>query len=269
MKIGFIGGGNMASAIIGAIIKNEFVSCDQVIVSDIDNTRCNALHLETGVQIACGNVDLVKHSDIIFLAVKPIYVQNVLLEIKPFMSHKSVVSIVTGWTYRRLSEMLKEVSDLQLICVMPNMPALVSEGMTALIDGYTLNEERFSFIKGLFDSIGRTVILPEHMLEGFIAASGSSPAYFYIFLEALADAAVKEGLTRDLAYLVSAQAMKGAAKMVLDSGRHPAELKDSVCSPGGATIEAVIELERGGIRSAVMNAVLANAAKVRLMMRHG
>ena len=267
MKLGFIGAGNMAGAIAAGIVKNGYVKADDVFVSDVVNAQCERLREAVGVHIADSNVDLAKKADVIFLAVKPIFLPEVLKEIKPHIAGKAIVSIVTGWSHSRIMEGLGGAGDVKLACVMPNTPALVCAGMTAIIDNHTLGENMFAFVRGLFDSIGRTTLLPERLMEGFIAISGSSPAYVFMFIEAMADAGVKEGLPRALAYEAAAQAVKGAAEMVLLGNEHPAALKDAVCSPGGTTIEAVIELEKGGMRSAVMNAVAANANKARSLSK--
>lgn len=265
MKLGFIGAGNMAGAIVRGIIHNEFITPDQVMVSDISKTQCDLFQKETHVLVAKDNVDLVTWADIIMLAVKPIFLQGVLDEIKPYLDGKAIISIVTGWSHARITEALNGTENLQLICVMPNTPALVSQGMTALVEGHTLNEDMFAFTRDMFSAVGRTTVLPQRLLEGYIAICGSGPAYVYMFIEAMADAGVKEGLPRALAYEAAAQAVKGAAQMVLESGSHPAALKDAVCSPGGTTIEAVVALEKGGMRAAVMSAVSANADKARAM----
>ena len=151
--------------------------------------------------------------------------------------------------------------------VMPNTPALVGEGMTALCESSTFSREDFDFAKGIFDSIGKTKILPERLFDGVVAISGSSPAYVYMMIEAMADAGVKEGLPRRDAYEMAAQSVLGSALMVLSSGTHPAALKDAVCSPGGTTIEAVEELERKGFRAAIMDAMGICAEKSRNMSR--
>ncbi len=267
MKLGFIGAGNMAGAIARGIIKNNYIEPENVFISDVVNAQCQNLKDDTGAHIAKNNIELVRSSDVVFLAVKPIFLEEVLTQIKPYLAGKAIVSIVTGWAHGRIMEALEGINDVELVCVMPNTPALVSQGMTAIVDNHTLNENMFAFVKGLFDSIGRTTLLPERLMEGYIAICGSGPAYVYMFIEAMADAAVKEGLPRALAYEAAAQAVKGAGEMVLLSGQHPAALKDAVCSPGGTTIEAVIELEKGGMRSAVMNAISANANKARSLSK--
>ena len=142
---------------------------------------------------------------------------------------------------------------------MPNTPALVGEGMTAICDDTTFSQEDFDYARGIFDAVGKTKVLPERLFDGVIAISGSSPAYVYMMIEAMADAGVREGIPRTQAYEMAAQSVLGSALMVLSSGTHPAALKDAVCSPGGTTIEAVEELERKGFRAAIMDAMKACA----------
>ena len=151
--------------------------------------------------------------------------------------------------------------------VMPNTPAMVGEGMTALCASNTLSEEDMAFAKGLFESIGRVAVVPEHLFDGVVAISGSSPAYVYMMIEAMADAGVREGLPRAQAYEMAAQSVLGSALMVLSSGMHPGALKDAVCSPGGTTIEAVAALEKTGFRASVMEAMKACADRSREMSR--
>lgn len=267
MKLGLIGAGNMAGAIVRGIINNKFVLPSDVFISDVAVSQAEALRKDTRVNIAKDNIDLVKGADVIVLAVKPIFLAEVLKQVKPFMHGKTIISIVTGWSHDRILEALQGVRDLQIVCVMPNTPAHVGEGMTAIVAENSLSADMLAYTKALFNAIGRTTLLPERLMEGYIAVCGSGPAYVYMFIEAMADAAVREGLPRELAYEAASQAVRGAATMVLESGTHPAKLKDAVCSPGGTTIEAVIELEKGGMRGAVMSAVAANAQKARLLAK--
>ena len=171
---------------------------------------------------------------------------------------------VTGYSLAALADCLQR-KDGPIVRVMPNTPALVGEGMTAICDDTTFSQEDFDFAKGIFDSVGKTKILPERQFDGVVAVSGSSPAYVYMMIEAIADAAVKQGIPRVYAYEMAAQSVLGSALMVLSSGTHPAALKDAVCSPGGTTIEAVEELERKGFRAAIMDAMDACARKSREM----
>ena len=200
--------------------------------------------------------------DLIILDVKPIYVRDVIDEIRPALNGKAVLSIAAGWTVSMLENALYGTSATYLR-VMPNTPALVGEGMTAICDNTTFSKEDFNYAKGIFDSVGKTKVLPERLFDGVVAVSGSSPAYVYMMIEAMADAAVKEGIPRVYAYEMAAQSVLGSALMVLSSGTHPAALKDAVCSPGGTTIEAVEVLERKGFRAAIMDAMGACAARNR------
>ena len=202
----------------------------------------------------------------IILAVKPHYIRGVIDDVRPALEGKAVISIAAGWTVDMLANAL-EATGATYLRVMPNTPAMVGEGMTALCDDSTFSKDDFAFAKGIFDAVGRTVILPERLFDGVIAISGSSPAYVFMMIEAMADAGVREGLPRACAYEMASQAVLGSALMVLSSGTHPASLKDAVCSPGGTTIEAVEELERKGFRGAIMDAMKACADKSRKMSK--
>ena len=261
--IGMIGTGNMGSAILRGIVDASYVKASQIIAFDASSRRMNELEEDIpGIQLARDCLEVAEKADLIILAVKPIYVKDVIGEIHSALNGKAVLSIAAGWTVNMLENALYGTSATYLR-VMPNTPALVGEGMTALCDNTTFSKEDFNYAKGLFDSIGKTKVLPERLFDGVVAVSGSSPAYVYMMIEAMADAAVKEGIPRVYAYEMAAQSVLGSALMVLSSGTHPAALKDAVCSPGGTTIEAVEELERKGFRAAIMDAMDACARKSR------
>lgn len=265
--IGMIGTGNMGSAILRGIVEADYVKAGQICAYDTSSKRIRELEEDIpGINCARDCIEVAEQSDLIILAVKPIYVQGVLDEIRPALDGKSVLSIAAGWTVSMLKKALYG-STATYLRVMPNTPALVGEGMTAICDDTTFSKEDFDYAKGIFDSVGKTRILPERLFDGVVAVSGSSPAYVYMMIEAMADAAVKEGLPRVYAYEMAAQSVLGSALMVLSSGTHPAALKDAVCSPGGTTIEAVEMLERKGFRSAVMDAMEACARKSREMSK--
>ena len=265
--IGMIGTGNMGSAILRGIVEADYVKAGQIVAYDTSSRRIRELEEDIpGVICANDCIEVAERSDLIILAVKPIYVQDVLDEIRLVLDGKAVLSIAAGWTVRMLREAL-EGTTATYLRVMPNTPALVGEGMTAICDDTTFSKEDFDYAKGIFDSVGKTRILPERLFDGVVAVSGSSPAYVYMMIEAMADAAVKEGLPRVYAYEMAAQSVLGSALMVLSSGTHPAALKDAVCSPGGTTIEAVEELERKGFRAAIMDAMEACARKSRDMSK--
>ncbi len=266
-NIGMIGTGNMGSAILRGIVDADYIRSDRITAYDVSAQRLHDLREDIpGIRTALDCREVIRESDLIILAIKPIYVQDVIDEIKPFLEGKAVLSIAAGWTMDMLSRSL-EGSGATVMRVMPNTPALVGEGMTALCKETTFSREDFDYAKGIFDAVGKTMVLPERLFDGVVAISGSSPAYVYMMIEAMADAGVKEGLPRTYAYEMAAQSVLGSALMVLSSGTHPAALKDAVCSPGGTTIEAVEELERKGFRAAVMDAMAACAEKSRNMSR--
>ncbi len=263
--IGMIGTGNMGSAILRGIVDAGTVAVQQIIAFDNSARRLREIKEDIpGIQTAGSCLDVADHADMIILAVKPLYVQEVIDEIRPAISGKAIISIAAGWTTSMLEKALRG-SGAFYMRVMPNTPALVGEGMTAICDESTFSNEDFDYAKKIFDAVGKTRILPERLFDGVTAISGSSPAYVYMMIEAMADAGVKEGIPRNYAYEMAAQSVLGSALMVLSSGTHPAALKDAVCSPGGTTIEAVEELERKGFRAAVMDAMKACAQKSREM----
>ncbi|MBR6569857.1 MAG: pyrroline-5-carboxylate reductase [Clostridia bacterium] len=263
LKLGFIGAGNMGSAILRGLISSEFLMADDMAICDLNARRLEELSDQyPGLTCTESDVELAEMCDMVVLAVKPHFMAEVIEHIRDELNGKAVISIAAGWTVEQLTNAL-EGSGATCLRVMPNTPAMVGEGMTALCEDTTFSEEDFDFAKGIFNSIGRTVVLPERLFDGVIAISGSSPAYVYIMIEAMADAGVKEGLYRSTAYELAAQAVLGSALMVLESGTHPAALKDAVCSPAGTTIEAVEELERKGFRAAIMDAMKVCADKSR------
>ena len=265
--IGMIGTGNMGSAILRGIVEADYVKPAQIIAYDASARRMRELGEDIpGIALARYCRETAERADLIILAVKPIYIQEVIDEIRPALRGKAVLSIAAGWTVGMLSKALAG-TDATYMRVMPNTPALVGEGMTALCDETTFSREDFDYAKGIFDSVGKTKVLPERLFDGVVAISGSSPAYVYMMIEAMADAGVAEGLPRTYAYEMAAQSVLGSALMVISSGTHPAALKDAVCSPGGTTIEAVEELERKGFRAAIMDAMKACAQKSREMSK--
>lgn len=263
--LGFIGAGNMAGAILSGVIRRRFLPEENLIVYDVNAAQCQKWQALYAVQVAKDNIALVQASDVILLAVKPAFLRQVLTEIKPYVAGKKIISIAAGWTHAMLGDALGEGSGAQLLRVMPNTPALVGEGFTALCQENTFDESAFTWARQLFETLGKTEIFPEKLFDAVIAVSGSSPAYVFMFIEAMADGAVKLGMPRQTAYQAAAQAVVGAARMILETGAHPGKLKDDVCSPGGTTIEAVQVLEQRGFRAAVMDAMEACAEKSKLL----
>lgn len=259
--IGFIGTGNMAVPIIEGAIRGGVVKPEEILL-DQNRSRAGSLHEKLGVSL-CGNLqEMVRQCDVLILAVKPNVVGKVLKEAGESLQGKAILSVAAGWT----TEMLKEAAPgARVLRVMPNTPAMVGEGMSALSKAHTLNPDETELAERIFSSFGRAVWVEEYMMEAVIGVSGSGPAYAFMFIEAMADGGVMKGLPRKAAQELAAQTLLGAAKMVLESGMHPGELKDMVCSPGGTTIAAVHALEKGGFRSAVINAVAASAEKAEAM----
>jgi len=256
MKIGFIGNGNMGGAIIGGIINSGIEAPQNIMVSDINFDGLQNTAQKYGVKISTDNCETTKNSDILFLSVKPNVVYKVIDEIKKCVSSKTIiVSIVAGQSIEKLENAFGKA--IKLVRVMPNTPALVGEGMSGVTANLNVNEEELAKVISVFDSIGKAEIVPEKLMDAVTAVSGSAPAYVFMFIEAMADAAVMGGMPRSQAYTFAAQAVLGSAKMVMDTGKHPAELKDMVCSPSGTTIEAVAILEKEGMRNAIIKAMKA------------
>lgn len=264
-KLGLIGAGNMSGAILSGVVQKGFLPPEDICLYDVNPGQCQKWRDRYPVQIAQDNPALVTASDAVILAVKPLYLQGVLQEIRPYARGKRIISIAAGWTTAMLTDILDEASGAQVLRVMPNTPAMVGEGYTALCKENTFDAESLAWAERLFGTLGQTQVFPENLFDAVIAVSGSSPAYAYLFLEAMADGAVKLGIPRAQAYRAAAQAVLGAAKMVLETGEHPGKLKDDVCSPGGTTIAAVHALEQSGFRGSVMDAMEACAQKSRQM----
>lgn len=254
MKIGFIGAGNMGGAIIGGIIKNG-ISKD-ILVSDKNKEGQKAICQKFGVRQAKDNMTAASTSDILFLAVKPNVLDSVISEIKDAVSENTlIISIVAGKSIEYIEKAFSK--KIKLIRVMPNTPALVGEGMSALCKNRNVLKEDMENALEIFNGLGRAEEVTENIMDAVTAVSGSSPAYIFMMIEAMADGAVAGGMPRSQAYNFAAQAVLGSAKMVLETGKHPGELKDMVCSPGGTTIEAVKVLEEKGLRCAVIDAMKA------------
>ena len=264
MKIGFIGCGNMGSAMISGMIDSGRVRKQDIMVTDkLLASRVNT-QKKYGVEIAANNVELAMIADIIILAVKPQFYEEVLSEIKSAIwADKLLISIAPGKTLAWLEEQVGKPA--KIIRTMPNTPALVKEGMMGVCANDKVAKDELDYVCKLFNSFSQTEFVPEHLMDVVTAVSGSSPAYVFMFIEAMADAAVEGGMPRKQAYTFAAQAVLGSAKMVLETGMHPGELKDMVCSPAGTTIQAVRVLEEHGMRAAVMDAMKACLDKSRNM----
>lgn len=262
MKIGFIGCGNMASAMIGGIIKNQAAKPEDILASAKTETSRKKAEENLGIELTASNREVASFADILILAVKPFYYEEVIAEIKDDVKEDAViVSITPGKTLAWLEEQFGRPT--KVVRTMPNTPALVGEGMSCVCGNPRVTEGDMDEVCRIFEGFGKTEIVTEDLIDVVVGVSGSSPAYVFMFIEALADAAVADGMPRAQAYRFAAQAVLGSAKMVLETGKHPGELKDMVCSPKGTTIEAVRVLEEKGLRSAVFEAVKACVRKCR------
>lgn len=253
-KICILGVGNMGEALLKAMLFSGIYTKEDLIVSDISEERLTHINSIYGVETTRENSEAAASSEFIILAVKPGTVKSLIEEISPSINEsKVIISLVTGVKIARIRKWLRR--ETPVIRVMSNTPVIVKEGATAISPGPGVKERDIEVARKMFDSVGKTVILGEEHLNAVTGLSGSGPAYVFTIIEALADGGVKVGLPRKEATLLAAQTVLGAAKMVLDTGRHPGSLKDMVTSPGGTTIEGLHRLEASGIRAALMSAV--------------
>ena len=254
MKIGFIGGGNMAGAIIGGMVEKKVYEGSQIAASGKDMMSLENLNRKYGIEITDDNKVIMDDCDVIFLSVKPQVLPEVIAQIAPWVKEGQLfVSIAAGKTIAWIEQGFKK--EIKLVRVMPNTPALVGEGCSGFCANKNVVEEELQIVKQILDCCGTSYQVPEHLMDVVGAASGSGPAFVFMFMEAMADAAVAGGMPRDLAYKIVAQTVLGSGKLMLESGKHPGMLKDMVCSPGGTTICGVKVLEEQGMRGAIMNAL--------------
>jgi pyrroline-5-carboxylate reductase len=261
-RIGFIGCGNMGRAMVGSLINSNQISANQLIVSVRSEESRIAIMQKWPIKTTLNNSEVALHSDIIFIAVNPNQYEEVIREIREYVDdQKILISIAAGVKSQQMDEWIG--SESKFVLSMPNTPVLVNAGMTAICPNEHITESDLEDICQIFSVFGEYEIIKEDDFEAFIALCGSSPAYIFVLIEAMADAAVKLGIDRKKAYRMAEQTILGSAHLALETGIHPAELKDQVCSPGGATIAAITELEAHGFRNSVIKAmeVCANQSK--------
>lgn len=261
MNIGFIGCGNMAKAMIKSMLLCDAVSPENLRASNSTPELAAKNATELGIEVSTNNCALVQESDIVFLTVKPQHYAAVLAEIDAELRDKVLVAVAPGKTIEWLQGNLSYPT--KIVRTAPNTPAMVSEGVTGYSANELVSEKELAQVVTLIDCFGRSVSLPENLLDACSALGGSGPAYTYLFIEALADGAVAEGIPRAQAQEIAAQMVLGSAKMVLETGKHPGQLKDEVCSPGGSTIKGIEALENGSFRGTVMSALRTNAQAAR------
>ncbi|MGD9856002.1 MAG: pyrroline-5-carboxylate reductase [Planctomycetaceae bacterium] len=256
VRIGFIGAGRMATALADGLISAGFTTSRSIVASDVSEPALQRFARETGGSTAPENAEVLHRSDVIVLAVKPQHVAGVLADLRRHVrSEHLIVSIAAGVTLEALHAGLGE--GCRLVRVMPNSPCLVGAGASAFVCGPHATDADAELVSALLSTVGIAVPVPESQMDAVTGLSGSGPAYAFQMIEALSDGGVRVGLPRDVATRLAAQTLLGAARMVLETGEHPAALKDAVASPGGTTIAGLHAMERGGVRAALMDAVRA------------
>lgn len=255
LKLGFIGCGNMGKAMLSGVLESgKCVKADVLVSAKTEATR-EKIKSQFDIKVTADNKEVAEFADVLFLAVKPQYYAEVIDQIKDVVRDDTIViSIAPGKSLEWFDQAFGK--QLKVIRTMPNTPAMVKEGMMGMCPNELVTDEETALVKDICDGFSETEIITENLMDVVTAVSGSSPAYVFMFIEAMADAAVAGGMPRQQAYKFAAQAVMGSAKMVLETGKHPGELKDMVCSPAGTTIQAVRVLEEKGMRSAVIEAMM-------------
>ena len=252
--VGFLGAGNMAEALVKGLCLADVDYARHIIVSDVKTERLATLRAEYGVTTTTDNAELVRKSDVVVIAVKPQVVDKITDAVaKVLKPNQLVVSVAAGVPVRALEAQLPP--GTRVVRTMPNTPATVLAGATAIAAGTHATDEDIATAKGIFEAVGRVVVLDEALLDAVTGLSGSGPAYIMLIIEALADGGVKVGLHRDTALMLAAQTVYGSAKLLLETGEHPGRLKDMVTSPGGTAIAGLHTLESGALRKTLIDAV--------------
>jgi len=255
-KLGFIGIGNMGEALLRGIIGSGLIPPADILASDLNLEKLNSLSKELGITAVESNRELVNRSDIILVVVKPNVIKAVLSEIASDLNQpKWCISIAAGVSTASVESVLQ--TGASVVRVMPNTPAMVYEGMAAICPGRCASEEHLQKTKQILQAVGKVIVVQEKLMDVVTALSGSGPAFVSLIIESLADAAVQLGMSRGDAAIMAAQTVLGAGKMAVDTGEHPAVLKNKVTSPGGTTAAGLYELERQGVRAAIIDAIVA------------
>jgi pyrroline-5-carboxylate reductase len=254
-KIAFVGGGQMSEALVGGMLSAKLCGPDRIRITDPVAERRDHFKRKFGIQAGASNREVAAWGDVVVLAVKPQVLDGVLQEIGDELAKALVVSIAAGVPISRITGACG--GQTRVVRAMPNMPVVVHEGMTALAIGSGVQEQDVVSVRRIFESVGKVVPVEERLMDAVTGLSGSGPAYVFLAIEALTDGGVKMGVPRDIAAVLAAQTVLGAARMVLETGQHPARLKDQVASPGGTTIAGLHQLEQGGLRATLINAVEA------------
>jgi len=260
--VAVLGAGKMGGILLQAFLKENLFAADKIHATVSHAERALALSTQWGVDVSTNNLEAVRQSDLILIGVKPFQVPELIAEIKPALTtDKTVVSFAASVKTRAIEEAAG--IDIAVVRAMPNTPAALGAGVAALCRGRFVNDAQMELAQRLFETVGRTVLVDEKHMDAVTGLSGSGPAYLYIIIEALAEAGVKVGLPRDIATQLAAQTAYGASKMVLETGYHPALLKDAVTTPAGCTIDGILELEEGGLRVTLIKAVMRATERAR------
>jgi len=260
IRLGIIGGGMMAHGIVRGLLAARLIAPERIVVSDVSAERRVLIEKSCGIAALSDNLQAVRRSNAVILAVKPQAMAGLLSEIRPEAAQDRLyLSIAAGITTAALYAGLGSMG--RIIRIMPNTAAQVQSSATAICRGPNATDDDLMVARGLFNALGITVVVDEVLMDAVTGLSGSGPAYVYLIIEALADAGVRNGLARATALQLAAQTCAGAARMVLEAGEHPGVLKDQVCSPGGTTINGLYRLEKSGVRAALIDAVSAAVAR--------
>jgi pyrroline-5-carboxylate reductase len=254
LRVAILGTGKMGGILLQAFLKNNLLGPDQIFATVHHPERAQALSVQYGIEMTTDNLAAALQADVILLGVKPVQVPALVEQIRPALSpDKLLLSIAASVKTRSIEDAAG--CDLAVIRAMPNTPAMLAAGITALCAGRFVSEQQMAIAQRIFQTVGRTVVVDEKHMDAVTGLSGSGPAFLYIIIEALAEAGVNVGLPRDVATLLAAQTTLGSARMVLETGYHPALLKDAVTTPAGCTVDGILELEEGGLRVTLIKAV--------------
>lgn len=262
LRVAVLGAGKMGSILLEAFLKERMFAPEHLLATVAHEDRATALSAQWGVEVTTDNQAAARKADVILLGVKPFQMPGLMKEIKPALTAKKLlISFAASVKTRSIEEM--SGLEIPVVRAMPNTPSMLGAGIAALCRGKHVSDAQLELSARIFEAVGRTVIVDEKHMDAVTGLSASGPAYIYIILESLAEAGVKVGLPRDIATLLAAQTAYGAAKMVLETGYHPALLKDAVTTPAGCTIDGILELEEGGLRVTLIKAVMRAAQRAR------
>lgn len=254
VRVAVLGTGKMGGILLQAFLKNNLVAPDQLFATVHHPERAQALSVQFGMEVSTDNLAAASQADIILLGVKPTQVPDIIEQIRPALTPgKLILSIAASVKTRAIED--AAATEIGVIRAMPNTPSMLAAGISALCRGRFVTDEQMAIAQRIFQTVGRTVVVDEKHMDAVTGLSGSGPAFIYIIIEALAEAGVNVGLPRDIATMLAAQTTFGSAKMVLETGYHPALLKDAVTTPAGCTVDGILELEEGGLRVTLIKAV--------------